>query len=89
MLSKISVIQEVTVQAVEFKIFRYMFFDLNMDRESCFKKFEDWGIEFYNRFGKHWDKAELQQTDSQGMSYYDMIDEFVMNKFEELKKEHI
>ena len=86
MLSKITVIQEITAQAIELKIFRYMFFDLDMDRESIFKKFEEWGTEFYNRFGKHWDKAELQQADSQGMSYYDMIDEFVMKKFDEIKR---
>ena len=87
MLSKITVIQEITAQAIEFKIFRKMFFDMDMDRESIFKKFEEWGTEFYEKFGRHWDYESIKEVDSQGMSYYDMVDEFVMKKFDELPKE--
>lgn len=76
MITETTTIQEITLQAYEFGIYDYMFNEMNMSRDEIFNLFADWGVEFTYRYRNH---------DWNG-DYYDLIDDFLMEKRELLRK---
>ena len=80
MINLTTTIQEITMQAYSpFGIYDYLFNTCNESRDEIFNRFEAWGKEFEEAH-KHyvWDG-----------DYYDEIDDFLREKFEEIKLSHL
>ena len=70
-------IQEVTLQACSCGVFDFLFTEMEMDRPSILTIFQSWGEGFYNTYKNY-------QYDGT-ISYYDLIDEWVGDRFQDLK----
>lgn len=70
MVTLITTIQEITLQAEAFGVYKYLFFEKNMSRDEILNLFEKWGREFEESTKDHeWEG-----------DYYDLIDGFVLDK---------
>ena len=76
MITLITTIQEITLQAYSAGIYNY-FFDRNESRDEIFNRFEGWGKEF----------EDIHKDYKWDGDYYDEIDDFVERKFFESKLE--
>lgn len=75
MISLITTIQEITMQASVIGVYEYLFDTCNECRDEIFNRFEEWGKEF----------EEAHKDYEWNGDYYDEIDEFVEKKFTEIK----
>ena len=75
MISLITTIQEITMQASVLGVYEYLFDSCNESRDEIFNRFEEWGKEF----------EEAHKDYEWNGDYYDEIDEFVERKFTEIK----
>lgn len=78
MISLITTIQEITMQASVIGVYEYLFDSCNECRDDIFNRFEEWGKEFEEA---HKDYEDYEWNGD----YYDEIDEFVQKKFTEIK----
>lgn len=70
MINTITTIQEITLQAYDFGIFRRLQDEKDKSRDEIFNMFEEWGKEFEKEHeGYEWNG-----------DYYDEIDRFIMAK---------
>ena len=70
MITTITTIQEITLQAYDFGIYRRLQDEKDMSRDQIFNLFEEWGKEFEKEHeGHEWNG-----------DYYDEIDTFIMAK---------
>jgi len=70
MINTITTIQEITLQAYDFGIYRRLQDEKDMSRDQIFNLFEEWGKEFEKKHeGYVWNG-----------DYYDEIDTFIMAK---------
>lgn len=70
MITTITTIQEITLQAYDFGIYRRLQDEKDMSRDQIFNLFEEWGKEFEKEHeGHEWNG-----------DYYDEIDKFIMAK---------
>lgn len=72
MVTLITTIQEITLQAEAFGVYKYLFFEKNMSRDEILNLFEKWGREF--------DEYEKKHVNEPDWYYYDEIDSFVLDK---------
>lgn len=70
MINAITTIQEITLQAYDFGIYRRLQDEKDMSRDQIFNLFEEWGREFDKKHeGYEWNG-----------DYYNEIDTFIMAK---------
>lgn len=70
MINAITTIQEITLQAYDFGIYRRLQDEKDMSRDQIFNLFEEWGKEFEKEHeGHEWSG-----------DYYNEIDTFIMAK---------
>lgn len=70
MINTITTIQEITLQAYDFGIYRRLQDEKDMSRDQIFNLFEEWGKEFDKKHeGYEWNG-----------DYYNEIDTFIMAK---------
>lgn len=70
MINAITTIQEITLQAYDFGIYRRLQDEKDMSRDQIFNLFEEWGKEFDKKHeGYEWNG-----------DYYNEIDTFIMAK---------
>lgn len=70
MINAITTIQEITLQAYDFGIYRRLQDEKDMSRDQIFNLFEEWGKEFEKKHeGYEWNG-----------DYYNEIDTFIMAK---------
>lgn len=70
MINTITTIQEITLQAYDFGIYRRLQDEKDMSRDQIFNLFEEWGKEFEKEHeGHEWNG-----------DYYNEIDTFIMAK---------
>lgn len=74
MINKVTTVQEITLQAYDFGIYRRLQDEKDMSRDEVFNLFEKWAEEF---------EKEHEGYDWNG-DYYDEIDTFITKKNDEL-----
>ena len=72
----INTIQEITIQAYEFGIYDYFFFERNMSRTDIFSIFVEWAKEF---------EETHENFDWMQASLYDEVDDFLACRFDSIK----
>lgn len=73
-------LQEFTSKCIEDSVWHVLFFDKNMSRKQCFALIRTWADDFWNDYCKR----DAFEDYKNGKSYYDLVDEFILKKSENL-----
>lgn len=73
-------LQEFTAEAISKSVWHILFFDKNYDRSECFKIIREWA----DKFWEDYQERDVYADYEAGLSYYDLVDEFLDKKADEL-----